>query len=79
VPSSNPQAVAEMRRRGERRVPYDVLGVNPSSLTSRTRGNRLRIALVAPQVDKDRRASAWRFTGLRRGSGRWSCEQGAQR
>jgi SAM-dependent methyltransferase len=24
-----PQAVAEMRRRGERRVPYDVLGVNP--------------------------------------------------
>jgi SAM-dependent methyltransferase len=24
-----PQAVAEIRRRGERRVPYDVLGVNP--------------------------------------------------
>src|SRR5882672_7404747 len=46
---------------------------------SRTRGNRLEDCPRRAPGDKDRRASAWRFTGLRRGSGRWSCEQGAQR
>jgi hypothetical protein len=33
-----PQAVAEIRRRGERRVPYDVLGVNLLATSLRTRG-----------------------------------------
>ena len=45
-----PSAVAEVRRRGARRVPYELLGVNPPRDLAFKVMRAMKIALIAPLV-----------------------------